>query len=185
MLPSSTIFWLGGFGTFFLKYREQIVTRLVNWNVRQPTKFILLGYTTVLTEEFIVALVHALSEGLSLLRFGQLVLQFWAFNIFAFTGFIVGWCFLFRRFRYSATGLFLIVGAWGLFSEHTLTYLRTNTLVAIFLILPTMSTYNLIIAPPIASIDEFGKEMNPWGKPLFLLDTLGLFSYSGVTTRLA
>jgi hypothetical protein len=171
------VLWLGGFGIFFLKYRKNIVAHLANWNISHPIKFILLGYAAVLTEEFTVALVHSFTEGFSLPGFGQLIFQFWAFNLFAFTGFILGWYFLLKRYRYSATDLFFIVGAWGLFSEHTLTFLRTNTLAAILLILPTMSTYNLIITPAIASISQFGeKEMNPWKK--YPYSFLVIFAFS-------
>jgi hypothetical protein len=175
--------WLGGFGALFLKYREKIATRLASWNLHHPAKFLLLGYAAVLTEEFVVALVHSLTEGFSWLGFGQLVLQFWSFNVLAFTGFIVGWYFLLRCLRYSTTDLFLIIGAWGLFSEHTLTFLGTNTFAAILLILPTMSTYNLIIAPAIASIPQFAeKEMNPWKK--YPYSFLILFAFSVVPVLL-
>ena len=177
------LFWLGGIGIFFLRYREKIVARLTNWNVHSSIKFILIGYAAVLTEEFIVAFVHSLTEGFSLIGFGQLVFQFWAFNVFAFTGFIVGWYFLLKRFSYSTADLFLIVGAWGLFSEHTLTYLGTNTLAAILLILPTMSTYNLIIAPAIASISQFGERKISWWKK-YPLSFLILFTFSVVPVLL-
>lgn len=171
------ILWLGGIGVFFLKYQDRIAARLAGWNVRQPAKFILLGYAAVFTEECIVALVHSHAEGFSLSGFTQFIFQFWSFNFFAFTGFIVGWYFLLSRFRYSAMDLFLIIGVWGLLSERTLTFLGTNTIAAILLILPNMSTYNLIIAPAIASMLKLGeKRISPWKKYPYSFLILFIFS---------
>lgn len=169
--------WIGGFGVFFLAYQERIAPILRRWNMRPAIKFILLGYVAVLTEELVVALVHSLTEGFTLQGFTFRVFQFWAFNVFAFTGFIVGWYFLVRRFYYTATDLFILVGLWGLFSEHTLTFLRTNTIGALLLILPTMSTYNLIIAPAIASMSQVGeKRVSSWRKYLYTFIVLFAFS---------
>jgi hypothetical protein len=160
--------WLGGFGLFLLKYRERIIARLARWNVSPAAKFIILGYGAVLTEEFIVALVHSLTEGFELMRFGVLILQFWNFNIFAFTGFIIGWYFLLKRYRYSMIDIFLIAGIWGLYAERViahLLHLSIESIGTLFFILPIMCTYNLVIAPAILSMTQRGEnELSFWKK---------------------
>ncbi|PWB38724.1 MAG: hypothetical protein C3F02_02330 [Parcubacteria group bacterium] len=162
------ILLLGGGGILLWKYREQLSNILLNWKLRPLIKFVLLGYSAVLTEEILVALVHALNSGASLTGWGQLILQFWAFNIFAFTGFIFGWYFLYRRYRYTSANLFFIIGLWGLYAEKTLSYLRTDFWGAILLILPTMSVYNLIIAPALASLPPApDNRVKTWKKCLY------------------
>ena len=169
--------WIVIFGILFLKYRERIVTTLRHWDVRPSVKFISVGYAMVLIEEIMVALLHSLTEGFSLQGFGLLIFQFWAFNIFAFTGFIVGWYFLVRRFHYSTIDLFILIGIWGLISERTLTFLGTDTIASLLLILPTMTTYNFIIAPSIASMSQMGERIiSPWKKYPFTILLLFIFS---------
>lgn len=159
------VLWLGVFGIFFVSRREQIVSWLAARRLAQPAKFLLLGYGAVLLEEFFVAIVHSLTEGFTLAGFFLRLGQFWAFNVLAFTGFIIGWYVLLKRYRYSTAEVFLLVGAWGLFSEHTLSFLAASPIAAVLLILPTMSTYNLIIAPAIASLSAPGQsEMIAWKK---------------------
>lgn len=177
LIPLYYILFLGGFGIPFFVYRQSISRRLAQWDIPQPVKFIGLGYAIVLLEESIAALVHALTEGFSLPRFIQLAFQFWDFNLIAFTGFIVGLCFLLTRFRYSTRDIFFIVGIWGLYSEHTLTFLFSNPIIAISLILPTMSTYNLMIAPAVVSLTSMGeRELSSWKKYLYSFLVLFLFS---------
>ncbi|OGZ07717.1 MAG: hypothetical protein A3C93_06520 [Candidatus Lloydbacteria bacterium RIFCSPHIGHO2_02_FULL_54_17] len=153
------VLWLGGVGYFVVQYREAIVFHLRQWKISPLLKFLILGYGAMLAEEFIVGLVHAANEGLSLATLLLRVSQFWAFNVFAFTGFIFGWYFFIRRYSYSLTDIFFISGLWGLFSEHTLSYLSQNPIAAVLLILPTMCTYNLIIAPALFSVAERGTKV--------------------------
>ncbi len=137
-------------------------------NIGLCTFYYILGYGAVFLEETIVAFVHSLSEGFAFYRFLQLISQFWLFNFFAFTGFIIGSYFLVKRFRYSALDLFLIIGAWGLFSEHIFSFLVSNAIAGLLLVLPTMSTYNLVIAPAILSVSKGdAKDVSIWKRYVY------------------
>ena len=64
----------------------------------------------VLFEEIYAAFANHLNEGFSLPVFGVRVLQFWAFNIIAFSGLILAFYILFSRIRYSFKEMFFLSG---------------------------------------------------------------------------
>ena len=162
------VIWLGVFGFLFLKYQGIIGDFLVRIHIPHFLKFVILGYGSVFLEEVIVALVHALTEGFSLSRFFELVSQFYIFNFIAFTGFILCWYFLIKYIRYSKIDLFLIVGMWGLFSEHVFGFIFSNFVMGMLLVLPTMSTYNLIIAPALlGAAKNSAKEISVWKRYVY------------------
>jgi len=111
----------------------------------------LLGYGAVLVEEIIVAFVHTLGGTFTLPDFLSQVQQFWAFNILAFTGFIIAWYILTRRFSYSIRDIFIVAGVWGLFSEHIFANALSYPVAAALLVLPVMYSYFFIAAPAVVS----------------------------------
>jgi len=106
----------------------------------------------VLAEEILAALVNHLTEGFSLGLYIERIGQFWALNIFTFTGLIVGWYILQRWIGYSRTAMFYLVGCFGLYSEHTITVLQTNPLAFFFFAPLIIFTYGLILTPAMLSM---------------------------------
>jgi hypothetical protein len=126
-------------------------------------KFMVLGYLMVLIEEVFAALVNHLSEGffwpLFLLRIGQ----FWALNLFAFTGFFVGWYLLARFIGYSRVEMFFLGGCFGLYSERVVFLLPQGQLLQFILFAPLIIfTYGLILTPAVLSLGESGKPRLIW-----------------------
>ncbi len=132
--------------------RRRVAAALQAWRVAGFAKFLLLGYGMVLLEETFAALVNHLTEGfapgLLLLRIGQ----FWALNVLAFTGLIVGGDVLVRLFPFGRREAFFLVGVFGLYAERTLTLLPGNVL-AFFLFAPlNLFVYGLILSPALLSV---------------------------------
>jgi hypothetical protein len=131
--------------------RRRAAQALQAWRLNPTVKFLLLGYGMVLLEEVFAAFANHLSEGFSLplliLRIGQ----FWALNVLAFTGLIVGWALLMARIGFSHAEAFWLIGLWGLYAEHTIALLPGNPL-AFLLIAPlNIFVYGLILAPAVLS----------------------------------
>jgi hypothetical protein len=146
--------WLGLVGVPIWLGRRKLETRLRLWHIPGFLKFALLGYGMVLAEEVLAALCNNLSErfepGLYLQRIGQ----FWAFNVLAFTGLIVGWYLLARFVGYSRTEMFYVVGIFGLYSERTFLVLPTNPLAFVLFAPLIIFTYGLILTPAMLSLPE-------------------------------
>ena len=98
--------WLIVFGLPLWLCRQKIRRLLQDWKLKGRPKFLLLGYGTVLLEEIFAALFNHLSEGFGFLLYLQRIGQFWALNVFAFTGFVVGWWALVSRLKYSDAEVF-------------------------------------------------------------------------------
>ena len=134
--------------------RRRVARTLQAWRLNATIKFLLLGYGMVLLEEVFAAFANHLSEGFSptllLVRIGQ----FWALNVLAFTGLIVGWAILMPLIGFSRAEAFWLIGVWGLYAEHTILALPGNPL-AFLLIAPlNIFVYGLILAPAVLSRPE-------------------------------
>ncbi len=144
--------WLGLVGVPVWLGRKRLERALARWRLPGFPKFLLLGYMMVLAEEILAALVNNLSEGFSPGLYIQRIGQFWALNLFAFTGLIVGWYLLLRWIGYSRTEMFYLAGCFGLFSERTITVLPTNPLAFVFFAPLIIFTYGLILTPAMLSV---------------------------------
>ena len=154
--------WLGLVGIPIWLLRGQLRHLLQRWRLNGFLKFALLGYAAVLLEEMFAALVNNLAEGFSLELYLQRIGQFWALNVLAFTGLIVGWYILLRLFAYSAVERFYLAGLFGLFAERTIVALPTNPL-AFFLFAPLIIfTYGLILTPAMLSLSSGARHHPSW-----------------------
>jgi hypothetical protein len=155
--------WLGlvGFPIWF--WRRPLAVRLRAWRLPGFLKFMILGYAMVLTEEVFAALANHLSEGFSWPLFLQRIGQFWALNLFTFTGFFVGWYLLARFIGYSRIEMFYLGGCFGLYSEHVIVLLPQGQLLPFVLFAPLMIfTYGLILTPAMLSLGELRKPRLIW-----------------------
>lgn len=148
--------WLLLFGLPLWMYRQRVEAALQNWKASPALKFILLGYGMVLLEEVFAALFNHLTEGFQPLLYLVRVGQFWALNVLAFSGLILGWYFLLSRFRYSRLEAFMLVGAYGLFSERIYTQAFANPIAFLFFVAPTVFIYGQILSPSILSLERPG-----------------------------
>lgn len=154
--------WLIVFGLPVWFCRRRIRDLLLKWKMKGLTKFLLLGYGMVLLEEIFAALFNHLSEGFSLLLYLQRIGQFWALNILAFTGFVVGWWVLTSRLKYSDSEVFYLAGVFGLYSERVYAHLISNILAVLLFAPLVIFTYGLIITPALLSVEQPGtKHMHP------------------------
>lgn len=165
-----------GFGIPLWLFRHRIIPRLQNWKLAPWIKFLLLGYGMVLFEEVLAALFNHLSEGFQLGVYLLRIEQFWAFNLFAFTGLIVAWYFLYSRIRYPLYEALILCGIWGLYTEGTIFFLASAPLFFVILTPLNIITYGLIMAPALLSIKKPGTRIIPpltryllaFGAPLLL-----------------
>jgi hypothetical protein len=156
------IFWLGAVGMYVWKNRISIEQKLSSWNIGRFKKFILLGVFMILLEEIFAGISMHLGVTWTTLGFVIGILQFWALNIFALPGFIIGWYLLLSRIQYSRKEVFILVGIFGLWSEKVFIHVTENPIAGTLLILPTMFTYALIIAPSIMSLSIREIKKIPW-----------------------
>ncbi|MBE3134680.1 MAG: hypothetical protein IMZ55_14515 [Acidobacteria bacterium] len=156
--------WIGGVGGIGWFFRQRLTGALQHWRRGNGFKFLILGYGMVLFEEIFAALANHLSEGFQFLVFIERIGQFWALNIFAFTGFIVGWYVLLSRVAYTNREVFYLSGAWGLFAEHVYRALFTNPMAFLLIAALEILTYGLIIMPAMLSMAPRGQRhiARPW-----------------------
>jgi hypothetical protein len=151
-------------------YRHQLSRHLHQWSWPPFIKFSILGYGMVLLEEIVAAFANHLSEGFSpslfLLRIGQ----FWAFNVLAFTGLILGWYWLLQRVPYSLQEYFILAGIFGLYSEKTYLFLVSNPIAFVLTAPLNIAVYGIILSPARLSISDIDKPRRrfsgPWRYPL-------------------
>ena len=155
------VLWIGGVGAFIWKKRETIGDKLKAWSLSEKYKFLLLGCGAVLLEEMLASFSIHLSPALTLGSYLHFVTQFWATNIFALAGFIIGWYLLLSRFEYSRKEVFILAGIFGLYAEKIFLYLLVSPLPGILLILPTVFTYGIIIFPAFLSLKRENKKILP------------------------
>jgi hypothetical protein len=155
--------WLGLVGLPIWFWRRQLAVRLRAWRFAGFLKFMILGYLMVLIEEVFAALVNHLSEGFSWPLFVERVGQFWALNLFTFTGLFVGWYLLARFIGYSRVEMFFLGGCFGLYSERIIFLLPEGQLVQFILFAPLIIfTYGLILTPAMLSLGELRKPRLIW-----------------------
>src|SRR5262245_21501614 len=151
-LPLYAYLWLGVAGVPLWLVRWRLEQALSRWQFPRFPKFMLLGYIMVLAEELLAALVNNLAEGFSPWLYVERIGQFWALNLLAFTGVIVGWYILLHRIGYSRTEMFYLVGCFGLLSERTIAVLPSNPLAFVLFAPLIIFTYGLILAPAMLSV---------------------------------
>jgi hypothetical protein len=139
--------WTVGAGVTLWVFRDGLRVRLQGSKVKSVPRYILLGYAMVLSEEIVAAFVNNLSKGFSPHLFAIRILQFWAFNLLAFSGWIIAWSWMSRWFLFSLRERFYLSGLWGLYAEKTIFYLFTNPLAFFFTAPLEMLTYGIILAP--------------------------------------
>lgn len=145
------VLWLGVFGTALWKNRTRLEAWLTAIPGNRAVKFIGLGLLMIAIEETLAGFSMHLATAESLGALGVGILQFYAFNFFTLPGLIIGWYLLLERYVYERKEVFLLIGIFGIYAEKTLTHLGGNPLTTLFLILPTMFTYMLILAPSVMS----------------------------------
>jgi len=143
--------WLGIVGTIVWRRREALARRLQSWSAPPWVRFVVLGFGAVLAEEIFAALANHLPEGFSLPVLLLRIVQFWALNIFAFFGFVVGWWLLTRYVEFSRREVFYLAGIWGLYAEKIIYTLVPMPAFFFFKAGPTILTYGLIIVPALLS----------------------------------
>jgi hypothetical protein len=155
--------WLGLVGLPVWFWRRPLAVRLRAWRFPGFLKFMALGYLMMLIEEVIAALVNHLSEGFSWPLFVQRVGQFWALNLFTFTGFFLGWYLLARFIGYSRVEMFYLGGCFGLYSERVIFLPLQGQLAPFVLFAPLIIfTYGLILTPATLSLGEPRKPYLIW-----------------------
>lgn len=148
--------WTVGAGLTLWVFRDRLRVRLQSSKGRPVRRYVLLGYAMVLSEEIVAAFVNNLSEGFSPHLFAIRILQFWAINLLAFSGWIIAWSWMSRWFLFSLRERFYLSGLWGLFAEKTIFYLFTNPLAFFFTAPLEMLTYGIILAPANLSVPAAG-----------------------------
>lgn len=109
--------------------------------------FVGLGLMMIIIEETIAGItVHLLSVK-SLSELPALITQYYTNNLLLLPGFIIAWYVLLKRYEYSRTEVFTLVGLFGLFSEQIYIHILTIPIMGMALLLPTMFTYIGIILP--------------------------------------
>jgi hypothetical protein len=155
--------WLGLVGLPVWLWQRPLAVRLRAWRFPGFLKFIALGYLMALIEEVFAALVNHLSEGFSWPLIVQRIGQFWALNLFTFTGLFVGWYLLARFIGYSRVEMFFLGGCFGLYSERVIFLLPQGQLLQFILFAPLIIfIYGLILTPAMHSLDELRKPRLIW-----------------------
>jgi hypothetical protein len=154
--------WLGLVGLPVWRWRRTLARLLQSWRFPGFLRFMALGYLMVLIEEIFAALVNHLSEGFSWPLFLQRIGQFWALNLFTFTGFFVGWYLLARFIGYSRVETFFLGGCFGLYSERVIFLLPGQPLQFILFAPLIIFTYGLILTPAMLSLNNLRKPLLLW-----------------------
>ena len=169
---------IGIFGLPLHIFKLPLTIRLQNWSAPAILKFLALGYGAVLTEEIFAALTNHLSEGFNTALYFQRILQFWAFNIFAFSGLIFGWYVLTKKIQYSKTEIFFLTGLFGLWTERIFPVALTNPVAFFFWAPLVIFVYGIIITPAMFSLkpQPTTKTIHPILKYILAYAVILLFS---------
>lgn len=155
------VVWIFLVGGFLWKKKVKVEEKLAQLKIGSFKKFILLGVIMIFLEETLAGISMHLSTAHNSRDLIVGVLQFWAFNLLALPGFIIGWYLLLCKYNYSRREVFVLVGLFGLFSESVVSKILANPIMGTVLILPTMFTYSIIIAPSIMSFRGGEKKSIP------------------------
>ncbi len=137
---------------FVVRNHAAISARLQQIPLPPLVRFILLGYLGVLAEEALVGTIAGLAQGGGIGHVARKIQQFQLFNLFAFTGLIIGLALLRRLLVTGRWDLWVIAGCWGLFAESVYVFVFQFPLAGLGLVLPTMCLYAVIMAPAWLSI---------------------------------
>ncbi len=165
------VFLIGGVGSYIWKNRVSLEKKFVAWNIGGFKKFMTFGVAMILVEETFAGFFLNLGVHNDLMSFVKVILQCWALNIFALPGFMIAWYLLMRHYVYTRMEIFVLVGIFGLYSEKIYAQISTFPFIVPFLLLPTMVTYVVIIAPSVMSFREYGTIV----LPKYIKYFLGLF----------
>ncbi len=80
-------------------------------------------------------------------------------NLLLLPGFIIAWYLLLRRYHYTQTEFFVLIGLFGLFSENIYIHVMTLPIIGIPLVPVTMFTYIGIILPSYLSLTAQGEKV--------------------------
>lgn len=145
---------IGGGGFVLSRYQGECANYLRAIPVPALLRFVLCGYAAVITEEILVGFLFTLKEGFSFSLLAERVAQFVSFNVLAFTGLICGGYIFVKNFGLRCYDVLLILGGWGLFSEHIVTMAFTNPILAVVMLLPTICVYAVIMLPACLSQEQ-------------------------------
>ncbi len=123
-------------------------------------RYLIAAYGMVLLEEMLAALVNNLDEGFSFTLYNLRVLQFWAFNLLAFSGLIFGVLFLFRKRLLSKKELIILTSLFGLWSEHQFALIFVNPIAVLVYAPIVVAIYYVIFTPAITLLGEQGSLNN-------------------------
>lgn len=163
------VVWLSFFAALWKK-RGVFESQLQKSPLGTGVTFIGLGLLMIFIEETFTGIfvnILLVSDFFSLV---QSIPQYYANNFLLLPGFIVAWYVLLRRYAYTRTEVFVLVGIFGLFAERIYLHVVTIPIMGIPLILPTMFTYMGIIAPSLLSLKVTGLRRHP----MLLRYTIGI-----------
>lgn len=146
--------WVLGLGTLMWKKRDALEILLQKSKLPPFITFISLGILMILVEETIASFCVNFTPAMTLESYSSFLLKFWTTNLFALPGFIIAWYFLLTKVAYSRKEVLILVGFFGLFAEKIFVHVITSPLMGILLILPTMYTYAVLIAPSLLSLPK-------------------------------
>jgi hypothetical protein len=140
------------FLTIFFINKKWKTRTLPSWFYTQKyTSYFIVSYAMVLLEEFYAALVNNLFEGFSLSLFIVRIGQFWAFNLLAFSGLIIGVALTHKLLNIKKAELVCFASLFGIFAEHVYT---TNSIVFVVYAPIVIFVYYLIFSPGIFFLPE-------------------------------
>jgi hypothetical protein len=145
------VIWIFGVGGWLYRNKESVEKKLLNLNLGSAKKFILLGLLMILLEETLAGISMHLASVHNIFELVIGILQFYAINFLALPGFIIAWYFLLKRYEYSRKEVLILVGLFGLFAEKVYFQIISNPVAGLFIVLPTMCTYAIIITPSLLS----------------------------------
>ena len=128
-------------------------------------KVVILGYAAVIAEETLVGTLYALNEGFTLSVWRERVGQFIAFNLFAFTGAILGLGIAYSLWPGLRPVHVWIAGLWGLFAEGTIMVALGNPIAAALVAPPNIAVYAIILAPLVLCLPNTNTPLRYWQIP--------------------
>ncbi len=168
ILPDVTLLLVG---IPFWLHRDIVKKKIHTHKLDSIKKFFLLAYGMMLFEKMIAVLAQELDEEFSLSIFLLHVAESWLFNIFVFTGVIIGLYIILRKGVLSVRESLPLIGFLALFIEKVLPFLFANPRVFLMLAPATVLECFLIFIPAMYALGTLPHVTHdPWRKR-FLLAT--------------
>ena len=117
-------------------------------------RYIVSAYGMVLLEEALAALINNLNEGFSWEVYGTRILQFWALNLLAFSGLILGALFLVRKQWMTKNEMIVFASIFGLYAEHQLALIFVNPIAVLVYAPIVVAIYYSIFTPALTLLTE-------------------------------